>query len=189
MIIGSRQREKAARAVRDARQQLGDQARLEGATNRDAAGLAEVIVLTVPFAGHQALLQEVRDQTRGKVVVDTTVPLRGFRPPQLETIPEGSAAQRAQALLPESRVVSAFHTVSAVTLVALQTPVDQDTLVCGGDEAAKALVMDLAVDIGLRPVDAGPLEVSRTLERLAALVIGLNQRYRRRAIGLRFVGL
>jgi len=62
-------------------------------------------------------------------------------------------------------------------------------LVCGDDPAAKAAVGDLAAALGMRALDAGGLEQAVTLERLAALVIGLNQRYRRKAIGVRFTGM
>ena len=164
-------------------------AAVAGEANREAARLADVVVLTVPFHAQAALLEELRDAVQGRVVVDTTVPLRRFRPPELEEVAEGSSAQRVQALLPGARVVAAFQTVSAVKLADLEQPLQEDTLICGDDPAAREVVATLAEAIGLRGVDAGPLAQARTLERLACLIIGLNQRYHRRAIGIRFQGL
>jgi len=188
VIIGSRQAEKAAAAaVRAATP--GGAARISGAANRAAAAAGDVVVLTIPFAGHAAILGDIRDAARGKVVVDTTVPLRQHRPPALEAVAAGSAAQAAQALLPDARVVAGFHTVAEALVARVENPLEGDVLICGDDPAAKAVVADLASAIGLRAVDAGMLAEAATLERLAALIIALNQRYRRKTIGVRFTGL
>ena len=205
VLIGSRDPERARQAVDRALQAAapagepvgcgatragaGVRGELAGAANGEAARLAEVVVLTIPFHGQAGILGELREAVQDRVVVDTTVPLRSFRPPELEEVPEGSSAQRVQALLPGARVVAAFHTVSAVKLADLRRPLDEDTLICGDDKAARELVAKLAGDIGLRGVDVGPLRQARALELLACLVIGLNQRYRRPAIGIRFEGL
>jgi len=188
VIIGSRLAEKAAAAA--ARAGLPEVVvPVAGAANRPAAAQSDLVILTIPFAGQSAILADVRDAVRGKVVVDTTVPLRQVRPPKLEMIAVGSAAQAAQALLPEARVVAGFHTVGEALVARVDEPLDGDVLICGDDPAAKGAVAELAGAIGLRAVDAGGLTEAATLERLAVLVIGLNQRYRRRAIGVRFTGL
>ena len=203
VLIGSRDPEKARQAVARAQEAYAQAAaggslvgagvagpgELAGAANGEAARLADVVVLTIPFQGQAAILGDLKEALRGRVVVDTTVPLRSFRPPELEEIPEGSSAQRVQALLPEARVVAAFHTISAVKLTDLKRRLDEDILICGDDAQARELVAKLAGDIGLRGIDAGPLRHARTLELVACLVIGLNQRYRRQAIGIRFDGL
>ena len=187
IVLGSRVRERAEEAVRRARQLgLGN---VFGATNREAAEAGEVVVLAVPFHAHPQILPELRVAVRGKVVVDTTVPLRRLNPPELVVPPEGSSAQRVQSLLPEARVVAAFHTVAARKLHRLDVQLDEDTLVCGDDAEAKERVVELARALGLRGLDAGRLDQAGALERLAALVIGLNHRYRRTAVGIRFVGL
>lgn len=187
VVLGSRDPGKAAAAAERARKS-NPELPIEGHSNREAARIADVVVLTIPFSAQEAILADIRPEVGGKVVIDTTVPLRSASPPVLEIPPEGSAAQRVQALLPEARVASAFHTVSALKLNAFDTPLAEDALVCG-DERAKRTCLELADRIGLRGLDAGPLESAATLERLGALVIALNQRYRRRTIGIRFVGL
>ncbi|MDR5708639.1 MAG: NADPH-dependent F420 reductase [Armatimonadota bacterium] len=188
VILGSRSRERAEEAVLRARS-LRPEAPISGALNREAAGAATVVLLAIPFAAQEAILSDIREAVRGKVVVDTTVPLRRLRPPELEIPPAGSAAQQAQHLLPEARVVAAFHTISAHRLQRLEIPLEEDTLVCGDDPEAKETVIHLSRRIGLRGLDAGGLHQAATLERLAALVLQLNQRYGKKDIGLRFVGL
>ncbi len=188
VIIGSRQAEKAEEAARRAQALVGP-GEITGATNRAAAEAADLVVLTIPYVAQVAILEELRPAVRGKVVIDTTVPLRQYAPPQLDSVPAGSAAAQAQALLPEARVVATFHTVSESMVRRLEHPLEGDVLVCGGDTQAKAVVIALAEALGLRGYDTGGLDAAATLERLGALLIGLNQRYRRKAIGLRLTGI
>lgn len=188
ILIGSRDVEKARAAERRAKR-IVEAADISGMSNREAAERAETVVLTIPFDAQGAILGEIREAVRGKVVVDTTVPLRQHAPPQLEIVKAGSAAAQAQALLPNSRVVAAFQTVSYTQLKRVGEPLDGDLPICGDDPQAKADVIGLAELLGARGLDVGNLGQAATLERLAALIIGLNQRYRRKAIGIRFTGV
>ncbi len=188
VVLGSRVRERGQEAAERARS-LRLPGRVFGGTNREAAEAGEMVVLAIPFDAHEEILAGLREVVRGKVVVDTTVPLRRLNPPELLVPPEGSSARRVQSLLPEARVVAAFHTVSAHKLRRLDRELEEDTLVCGDDPLAKERVADLAKALGLRAVDGGGLDQAATAERLAALVIRLNWRYRRKAVGIRFVGL
>ena len=87
------------------------------------------------------------------------------------------------------RVVSALHTVSAASLTDLDHPLDQDVLVCGDARADKREAALLIERIeGLRCVDCGRLEMSRTTESLTALLIAVNARYKAHA-GIRLAGL
>ena len=187
VIIGSRSAEKAAEAARRAAEAGG--AEIRGLPNAEAARDADIIVLTIPYSGHDPILADIRSGVTGKPVLDTTVPLRTFSPPELDVPPEGSAAQQVQALLPEATVVAALHSVSSVKLNRFGDPMEGDVLMCGDDAGAKAAVDQLIRMLGLRALDAGPLQAAGTLERLAALIIGMNQRYRRKAIGVRFTGV
>jgi NADPH-dependent F420 reductase len=188
VVLGSRARERGLEAAGRARA-LGLRGEVHGGTNREAAEAGEVVVLAIPHDGQEEVLPALREAVRGKVVVDTTVSLRSLDPPELSLPPEGSSARRVQAMLPDARVVAAFHTVSAYKLGRLDRELEEDTLICGDDAAAKERVAELARALGLRGVDAGSLDQAATLERLAALVVGLNRRYRRKAVGVRFVGL
>lgn len=186
VVIGSRSPEKAARAVERAR---AAGAALLGMPNPDAAAAADIIVVTVPYAAQETTLAAIREAAGGKIVVETTVPLARLSPPEPLVPAAGSAAQQAQALLPASRVVAGFHTVSAEKLKAFDRVLDEDVLLCGDDAEAKAEVANLAALLGMRGLDAGPLSEAATVERLAALIMGMNQRYRRKAIGVKFTGV
>lgn len=187
VVIGSREAAKAEDAARRASALAG--ATITGAPNAAAAATGEIVVLTIPFAAQAAILDGIRSAVGGKVVVDATVPLRQYAPPLLAEIPAGSAAAQAQTLLPAARVVAAFHTVSQALVRRLDRPLEGDVLVCGDDAAGKAEVITLVEALGMRGVDAGDLAQAATLERLGALLIGLNQRYRRKGIGVRLTGL
>jgi len=188
VVLGSRSTEKAAAAAARAAA-LAPGVTLRGAANRDAAAEAEVITLTIPFSGHEPILAEIRDAVSGKPVIDTTVPLRQYAPPELERIPAGSAAQQVQAALPRARVVAALHSVSAVKLARFDEALDGDVLYCGDDLEAKETCARLIESLGMRPLDAGGLSGAAALESLAAVIIGMNQRYKRKAIGIRFTGI
>jgi NADPH-dependent F420 reductase len=87
------------------------------------------------------------------------------------------------------RVVSAFQNVSAHHLKDLSHEVDCDVLVCGDDVAAREIVINLAKDIGLRGVHAGPIENSAAAEALTSILIAMNVRYKVPGTGIRITGL
>lgn len=127
------------------------------------------------------------------VLLDATVPLApavGGRPTQIVGLWSGSAAQQAAAAAPAGvGVVSGLHTLSASSLESLDHPLDQDTLICGDSREDKQVVIDLVGTVaGLRVVDAGRLEMSRLVEGLTPLLIGINIRNKTHA-GIRIVGL
>lgn len=160
----------------------GSIGRIEGAANGDAAAAADMVVLAVPYEAHAPLLDALRPHLAGKIVVDTVVPVRFDRGPRPVEVPEGSATEQAAALLPESRVVGAFHTLAAEALTDVAHPVNGDVLIVGTDAEAKATVVALAAQIaGVRVVDAGPLRYARFVEGLTILLIGINGRYHTQA--------
>lgn len=181
VIIGSRSHDRAHAVARE----IGPNAR--GMANRDAAREASLVIAAVPWEGHSDLLTELAPDLAGKIVVDCVNPMgfdkRGAYP---LPVPEGSAAQQAAALLPGSRVVAAFHHVSAVLLLDPEVDtIDMDVLVLGDDRAATDLVQALAARIpGLRGVYAGRLRNAGQVEALTANLVSVNRRYKAHA-GLR----
>ena len=123
-------------------------------------------------------------------MVDCVNPI-GFGPqgPFPLSVEEGSAAEQAQSVLPGSRVVGAFHNVSAVVLADLTlAEVDTDVLVMGEDRADVALVQALADAIpGVRGLFGGRLRNCGQVERLTANLIAVNRRYKTHA-GIRITG-
>ena len=182
VVIGSRNAargESIAAELRESlegREGLGE---IRGAANADAVAEAEIVVVTVPYEGHAATLADLADALAGKIVVDAVVPVRFERGPRPVEVEAGSATEEAAALLPDSRVIGAFHNLSAEILLDPDRTVHGDVLVTGGDEEAKRTVFALAEEIeGVRAVDAGPLRYSRFVEGLTILLIGINVRHR-----------
>ena len=182
VCIGSRDGQRAEEAATRA-QELVPAGSFAGCANPDAAAEAKrMVVVTVPFASQLATLKGLRETWRSDhVVLDGTVPLAtavGGRPTQLIQPWAGSAAEQARSVLPEHvRLVSGLHTISAAVLADVDEPLAQDTLICGDNAPAKAVVTELIGAIeGLRVVDAGPLAASRMVEGITPLLIGINMR-------------
>jgi 8-hydroxy-5-deazaflavin:NADPH oxidoreductase len=187
VIIGSRDagRAKSAAASLTAERQSGQQ--LSGALNAEAAADADVVIAAIPWEGHRDLLAGLAAQLAGKIVVDCVNPLgfdaRGAYP---LPVPEGSAAQQAATVLPDSTVVGAFHHVSATLLLDQAVDrIDLDVLVLGDDRAATDTVAAIAAEIpGMRGVYGGRLRNCGQVEALTANLVSINRRYRAHA-GLR----
>jgi 8-hydroxy-5-deazaflavin:NADPH oxidoreductase len=178
VLLGSRDRDRAVAIVDDlpGRRDLP----VEGVANQDAAERAEVVFLVFPYAGQATMLPALATAVAGKVVVDVVNPLFWDEAgPGVLAVPEGSAAEQAQALLPDARVVAAFHHAAPKLLADPERQVETDVLVAGDDPAARGLVIELADQIpGCRGVDAGPLRMARQLEGFTAVIVGINRRYR-----------
>lgn len=184
VILGSRDPAKAQAAAAELREALAGR-RIEGAGLAEAAAAAQIVVLAVPYAAQQATLAAVRDAVRGKILIDTTVPLRPPKVARVQLPPAGSAALETQQLLgPEVRVVSALQNVSAHLLAEGKLPAC-DVLVTGDDEAARQVVIDLLAAGGLTAWHAGPLANSAAAEALTSVLIGMNRRYGYPGAGIR----
>jgi NADPH-dependent F420 reductase len=188
VIIGSRTEERAVNAASEANQTL-DGGVIRGAENGVAVSTADLVILSVPFSAQESTVLAIRAAARGKVVVDATVPLADGDPTRVEMPPEGSSAERVQALLPESNVVAAFHHIGAKALLKLDHAIETDVMICGDVQSAKQQVLPLMEALGTRGIDCGPLRQAQTLERITPMLIGLNIRHKRRHTGVRITGL
>ena len=188
IIIGSRDPERArakAAELRDAAHAIP----IVGHSNKEAAELGEVVVVALPAGGLTATLPDVREACRGKVVVSTVVPLtfggaRLFTPPAI-----GSSAEEVASLLPEARVVGAFHHIAAHELADAEHPIECDLLICGQDAAAKETVTQLGRSMGLRVLDVGPLTNAGPLEGITAVLATVNRRYKLKNSGIKITGV
>ena len=178
VIIGSRQAERGATVAAElsATYSAVD---VSGDSNEAAVASADIVVVVVPYEAHRSTLEGLREALAGKLVVDGVVPVRFERGPRPIEVPEGSAAEEAASILPNSTVVGAFHNLAAEVLLDPERPVNADVLITGNDADTKATVSRLAEQIeGARAVDAGPLRFSRFVEGLTILLIGINGRYK-----------
>lgn len=192
VIIGSRD---AARAVETAERLAHGQPHpgISGLSNRDAIAAADVVVLAIPFGHVETTLVAERDAfTPGTLVIDVTVPVvfEMGKPRFVEPV-DGSAAELVRRLLPaEVAVACAFKTLPAALLEDVDIPLACDDFVCGDSKETRERAMALVGSIPtLRPVDAGPLDAARILERMTLLAIGLNKRYKRHGARFHVVGI
>lgn len=181
VVIGSRAADRAEAAAAE----LGHG--VEGADNAECARRSDIVIVAVPWDGHAKTLESLREELAGKLVVDCVNPLGFDKKGAYALKPEeGSAAEQAAALLPDSRVTAAFHHLSAVLLEdeAIEE-IDTDVMVLGEARADTDTVQALASRIpGMRGVFAGRLRNAHQVESLVANLISVNRRYKAHA-GLR----
>lgn len=186
IAIGSREAARAAETAERARTILPDGS-FSGHENAEAVravGPTGTVILSVPFRNQSETLTNLKDVlSPGQLLIDATVPLAAAvsgKATRMLGVWQGSAAQQALEMVPDGvPVVSALHTVSAASLSDLDHPLEQDVLVCGDSRADKRRAASLIERIdGLRCVDCGKLEMSRTTEALTALLISVNARYK-----------
>jgi len=179
IVIGSRSPQRAQQAVEKIRARVPE-ARATGMVNEEAVRRGEIVFVTIPFADHRETLEALAPAIGAKLVVDVVSPI-SFEGGKIAAIavPEGSAAEQAQALLPQARVVAAFHHLDASQLMGVERPVEGDVIVCGDHQGAKEGVMALAEKIeGVRALDGGPLANSRYLEEFTVILLNLNKTYK-----------
>ena len=184
--IGSRDAAKAQAAAEVLRAELPG-VNVHGAALGDAANKAEIVVLAVPYASQVPTIEAIKGRVAGKIVIDTTAPLK---PPKVGTVQlpaVGSAAVEVQRLLgEEAQVASAMQTISAEKL-SHNEPIEADVLVAADKKEVAETVIGLIGDLGLRGFHAGPLANSAASEALTSILIQLNRRYFSHA-GIRITG-
>jgi NADPH-dependent F420 reductase len=189
ILLGSRDAEKCSRIAAEVAERAtaaagGAEVSVTGGANVDVAGAADLVIVAVPYAGHADILRELAEPLAGKIVVDCVVPM-GWDElgAYVIDVPEGSAAQQAAVLLPDSQVVGAFHHLSAALLEDLSKPtLDGDVMVVGDDRASMDTVQALASRLpGMRGIYAGRLRNARQVEALTINLVSVNRRYKAHA--------
>jgi NADPH-dependent F420 reductase len=189
ILLGSRDAGRASDvatqlATRAEAAAAGAEVSVRGGSNADVAGAADLVIVAVPYPGHAATLADLAAPLAGKVVVDCVVPM-GFDElgAYVLDVPEGSVAQQAAALLPDSVVVGAFHHLSARLLEDLSLPtLDGDVMVVGDVREATDTVQALAGRLpGMRGIYAGRLRNARQVEALTINLVSVNRRYKAHA--------
>jgi NADPH-dependent F420 reductase len=159
-----------------------------GHENLDAATMADLVVLTVPFEHQISTLETVKPGLIGKVLVDVTVPLV---PPKVGTVQlpaSGSAAEAAQVCLGDDvQVVSAFQNVGAQHLNE-DHAIACDVLVTGNKRAARDAVISLVEALGLKGWHAGPLANAAAAEAMTSVLITINRHHKIEGAGIVITG-
>lgn len=192
VVIGSRSEQRAKEVALQYTEIVG-KSDIRGMVNREMLAASEVVFLTVPFDQAAAAIESSRaDFRQGSVVVDVTVPMKfqGGRAEYLEQA-SGSNSELLSTRLPEGiHLVGGFKTIPAHILTELNTPLACDVFICGDSDQAKEKVMQAARLIPtLRPLDAGPLLMARTLERMTVLAVHLNRRYKKKGARYHIMGI
>lgn len=193
VVVGSRAAEKAEAVAQEIREKLAGApgaGEVTGASNADAVAQCDVVLLAVPYDGHDELVASL--PLAGKTVISCVNPLafdkRGAHGRIIDN-GEGSAAESAQKLAPEATVVGAFHNVSAVGLWEETGFLDEDVIVVGDVVEAKEVAMNLAASVtGRVGIDGGKLRLARQLEPFTAVLISINRKYKVHS-GIRVTGL
>lgn len=188
VIIGSRDAARAEEAATALNAATGtDKAR--GMDNKAAAAAGDIVVLAVKFSYQRATLDELKPALKGKILIDTTVPLVPPKVVRVQLPAEGSAAVISQQILgSDTEVVSAFQNVSASTLRDIDAP-QSDVLVTGDNPDARERVISLVNAAGFRGWHAGPLANSAATEALTSLLIFMNKKYESDHTGIRITGI
>lgn len=188
VFIGSRDAQRGRDKAAEFSEEFG--ITLQGGDNDSACKHGDLIVVTVPYSAHRPTFESIRSRVGNKVIIDITVPLQ---PPKIRSVnlPEGqSAALEARALLgDDARLVAALHHISSEHLSDPSYVFDCDVLVCGDDKDARAEVIGIVADLGLRGVDAGALRNSIALESLTPVLLHINRRYKSVGSGIRVTGI
>ena len=193
VIIGSRDAQKAQKVVEMLKPNLRA-GELVGTTNREAVKQGEFVVIAVPYEGQAQMIQDLKGQLSGKIVIDAVAPLKKGKP---FVPPAGSALLEAQGILgDEAPVIGALHNISAVDLGDVNSPAGTttqtqtiDVLVCGDNEEAKQKVMGIVRRIGARAFDAGPATNAYVIEGLTGVIIHLNRKQKSKHGSIKIIGL
>lgn len=188
VFIGSRDAARGESKAAEFSEEFG--VSVKGGDNPTACQEGDLIIVTVPYSAHASTFRSIKDSIGGKIVVDITVPIQ---PPKIRSVhlPGGQAAAlEAKAILGDGvRLVAGLHHISSEHLGDPEHHFDCDVLVCSDDKEARALVIDLVGDLGLRGIDAGVLRNSIALESLTPVLLHINRRYKSVGSGIRITGI
>lgn len=184
VVVGSRSAERAAATCEEIRTRWPEhEMSLEPMENREAAE-AQVVVVATPWDAAASTTGSVADLLGGKVVVSMANALeKKDGELQAVTPPLGSVAAAVQEAAPAAMVAAAFHHVPARSLAAVDTPIDGDVIVCTDHQPAFEATAELVRMIpGLRPLHGGSLVGAGPVEAFTAVLLGVNSRYKARAV-------
>lgn len=136
----------------------------------------DIVILAITYSAVPDVIKQFRNKLVGRILIDITNPLNNTYD-GLVTPPQSSAAEELEKIAPrEAKIIKAFNTVFAATLLDGKIrDMPLDVFVAGDDPEAKSVVIDLIESGGMRPIDSGGLQRARQLEQLALLHIVLQE--------------
>ena len=179
VAIGSRDKHKAKSTAQEISKILPE-AKLEYDLNSLICKSSDILFLATPYTAQKSVLQTNVNQLTEKILINVVAPI-DFKNGKFSalSVPEGSAAKQTQKLLPQTKVVSAFQTISATHLAEINSEIKSDVIVCSDFEDAKTFVINLIAKIPtLTPIDGGGLENSVYVENFTVLLLNINKRYK-----------
>ena len=188
VLIGSRSTERAVTAASEIMELLEGSSSLVGTSNLEAAQLADIVVLAVPYTAHRETLESIKEALKGKMLMDVTVPIVPPKVTKVQMPPAGSAAQEACEILGKDvQVVAAFQNISHEHLLN-DDEIECDVLVTGTSKDARTEALRLVEAAGLTGWDAGPIENSVVVEGLTNVLININKQYGSTYAGIKITG-
>jgi 8-hydroxy-5-deazaflavin:NADPH oxidoreductase len=176
VLVGSRDAERAQATAAE----LG----VTGGINAEMVAGADLVVLAVKSNATLATASELADAIGKTPLLCVASDLRFTPEGVLPGRHQGSLAEEVSRIV-RGPVASGLQSFAAANLVEGDPG---DALVCGGDDRAKELSLELAGRVAERAIDVGPLENSRALEGMTAVILNVNKRYKAHA-GIRLTGL
>jgi len=177
VLVGSRSADRGQAIAETLNERIdGSGIPVRGMSNEDAVREAdELIILAVPYAGHNPTLEALKPLMEGKILVDVVVPLAPDNPKKFVAPEAGSATEEAQHLLGDDiPVVGAIHNISAWVLDQTSQAINCDVLLCGNNKEAKDKAADLIGKLGVTSYNCGLAVSARCIEHLTAILIRLN---------------
>lgn len=195
VLLGSRDDQRGADAAAALNASLGLRT-IRGMSNREAARQADLVLLSVPYAGMQPILEDLLEVIQGKIVINIASSLDPVKKMRARVPPAGSITAEIQQFFGErARVIAAFQSISPEKLEARDpatgefAPIDSDVLVCGGDRDARGQVVQLAKQAGMDAFDVGLINNAVALETFTAVLIAINVRYKVAGAGFRLTSV
>ncbi|MQG19115.1 MAG: NADPH-dependent F420 reductase [SAR202 cluster bacterium] len=188
--IGSRDIKNSIDAVNKIAKNISSSKNLFPGLNMEVVRDSDIVFVCVPYDAQKSVFKELKPYLIGKIVVTVVVPVM-FENGKISVVRTKSscAAIELQEILVESKVVSAFQTISALDLKLINNPVNSDVIVCSDNKYALNTVMDLAENIdGVRAINGGKLSNSVFVENITPLLLNINMIYKKHT-AIRITGI
>lgn len=189
VILGSRDAQRGADAANAINARL-NLTNVTGTSNLEAARQADLVLLSVPYAGMQPILQDINAAIENKIVINIASSLDPVKKTRALVPPEGSITAQVQNFFGErARVVAALQNISPEKLNSEDAKIDSDVFVCGGDKDAREKVIELIQRAGMDAFDVGMLANAVAVETLTAVLIAVNVKYKVKGAGVRLTSV